>query len=73
MPFIGPLPGKEGQFVHAGFNGHGMARIFHAAPCLADLMLGKEWDPSVPEVFQITEERLMKLRAGVTGSATHKL
>lgn len=73
MPFIGRLPGKDGQFVHAGFNGHGMARIFHTAPCLAGLMLGCAWDPSVPECFQISEERLARLHAGVTGAASHKL
>jgi hypothetical protein len=50
-----------------------MARIFHTAPCLAGLVLGKEWDPSVPEAFQISEERIARLRAGVTGAAAYKL
>jgi glycine/D-amino acid oxidase-like deaminating enzyme len=23
VPFVGPIPGKEGQYVAAGYNGHG--------------------------------------------------
>ncbi|OCF32027.1 hypothetical protein I316_06413 [Kwoniella heveanensis BCC8398] len=64
VPFIGPVPGKEGQYMMAGFNGHGMARIFHCGPCLADVVMNgmSAWDPTVPEAFTITEERLRRLR-----------
>ncbi|RSH83275.1 uncharacterized protein EHS24_006950 [Apiotrichum porosum] len=70
VPFVGPLPDKPGQYVIAGFNGHGMARIFHTAPCLADVMVGgmDKWDPTVPTAFIITTERLEKLRAMDTDS-----
>ena len=59
------MPAKPGQYVAAGFNGHGMARIFLCAPALAKYMLGEEWDPEMPEAFKITPERLAKLRTKV--------
>ncbi|KAF8998900.1 hypothetical protein BDZ89DRAFT_736064 [Hymenopellis radicata] len=31
VPFIGSVPGLAGQYVMAGFHGHGMARIFGCA------------------------------------------
>ncbi|THU85948.1 FAD dependent oxidoreductase [Dendrothele bispora CBS 962.96] len=61
VPFIGPVPSSPGQFVIAGFNGHGMARIFGCAPGLVKLILGevKSWEETgMPKCFQITEERL---------------
>ncbi|KAJ6595602.1 FAD dependent oxidoreductase [Mycena vulgaris] len=64
VPFIGPVPSLPGQFVIAGFNGHGMARIFGSAPGLAKIILGGSWsDTTMPECFQITEERLERLSA----------
>ncbi|KAK7448463.1 hypothetical protein VKT23_013725 [Stygiomarasmius scandens] len=63
VPFVGPIPSSPGQFVIAGFNGHGMARIFGCAPGLAKLILGevKSWEETgMPKCFQITEERLDK-------------
>ncbi|KAL1701979.1 FAD dependent oxidoreductase [Schizophyllum commune] len=62
VPFVGAVPGLPGQYVIAGFNGHGMARIFGCAPGLAKLALGGAWeDTRMPEVFQISEERLQRL------------
>lgn len=59
LPYIGAFPGKEGQFVCAGFHGHGMARIATCARGVAMLMLGRPWDDTeLPECFQITKERL---------------
>ncbi|KAI5925992.1 FAD dependent oxidoreductase [Camillea tinctor] len=62
-PFIGRVPGAEGQWVCAGFNGHGMARIFTCAPGLVKLIRGGQWsDTGLPECFELTEERLDKLK-----------
>ncbi|WWC86544.1 uncharacterized protein L201_001421 [Kwoniella dendrophila CBS 6074] len=59
VPFIGAVPGKEGQWMCAGHNGHGMARIFTCAPALAELVLGSTWqDTGLPNCFQVTKERL---------------
>ncbi|KJY01221.1 hypothetical protein TI39_contig299g00003 [Zymoseptoria brevis] len=43
VPLVGPIDGLEGQYICAGFNGHGMARIWTAAPGLAKLIVGEEW------------------------------
>lgn len=47
----------------------GMARIFTCAPGVAKLILGGSWeDTGLPECFEITEQRLNKLKEGVSGS-----
>ncbi|RSH90384.1 hypothetical protein EHS25_000989 [Saitozyma podzolica] len=62
VPFIGAVPGKSGQWLCAGHNGHGMARIFTAAPGLVKLIRGASWaETGLPECFQVTEGRLDKL------------
>ncbi|KAI0846611.1 FAD dependent oxidoreductase [Daldinia vernicosa] len=69
VPFVGRIEGLPGQWVCAGFNGHGMARIFTCAPGIAKLILGGSWDDTgLPECFEITEERLERLQEGVSGS-----
>ncbi|RDW60294.1 hypothetical protein BP5796_11900 [Coleophoma crateriformis] len=63
VPFVGPLPGLPGQWVCAGHSGHGMARIFTAAPGLVKLMNGKSWaETQLPDVYQITQERMERLK-----------
>lgn len=63
VPFVGELPGLPGQWICAGHNGHGMARIFTAAPGLVRLMGGRPWaGTNLPEVYQFTPTRLAKLR-----------
>lgn len=60
VPFVGEVEELPGQFVCAGFNGHGeyaclwhcedktdfagMARIFTCAPGIVKLVLGKQWE-----------------------------
>ncbi|KAK4499542.1 hypothetical protein PRZ48_010058 [Zasmidium cellare] len=59
VPMIGPVDGKEGQYICAGFNGHGMARIWTCAPGLVKIMLGGEWSSTgLPECFQYSKARL---------------
>ncbi|KAL4931087.1 NAD(P)/FAD-dependent oxidoreductase [Aspergillus undulatus] len=63
VPWIGELPGLPGQWVCAGHNGHGMARIFTAAPGLVKLMDGSSWaETRLPKVFQITPARVERLK-----------
>ncbi|WWC58190.1 uncharacterized protein I303_100726 [Kwoniella dejecticola CBS 10117] len=72
VPFVGSVPGKPGQYIGAGYNGHGMARIFICAPALAKHILTGEWDDIMPSSFRITEERLAKLRKGLDkGKLSH--
>ncbi|KAH7128930.1 FAD dependent oxidoreductase [Dactylonectria macrodidyma] len=59
VPFIGPIDGLDGQWICAGFNGHGMARIFQCAPGLVKLITGSSWtETRLPECFQFSKERL---------------
>ncbi|CAO2658539.1 Nn.00g062620.m01.CDS01 [Neocucurbitaria sp. VM-36] len=63
VPFIGALPGKDGQWICAGHHGHGMARIFTAAPGLVKLINGESWSATgLPDVYQMTPQRLEKLK-----------
>ncbi|SMR52273.1 unnamed protein product [Zymoseptoria tritici ST99CH_3D1] len=63
VPLVGPIDGLDGQYICAGFNGHGMARIWTAAPGLAKLIMGEEWAATgLPECFRYSEERLEKAK-----------
>lgn len=62
VPFVGRLDDLPGQYVCAGFNGHGMARIFNCAPAVVKIMHGANWcDIGLPECFGVTKERLQRL------------
>ncbi|KAK0459782.1 DAO-domain-containing protein [Desarmillaria tabescens] len=62
LPYVGPIPGKPGQWICAGHNGHGMTRIFTAAPGLVKLIQGGTWaDTGLPECFELTPERLNRV------------
>ena len=50
-PLIGPLPGSPGEYVAAGFHGHGMPMAFLAAKAVAEMIAGKEPEIFVPEAF----------------------
>ncbi|GIZ43973.1 hypothetical protein CKM354_000718200 [Cercospora kikuchii] len=72
FPFVGPVPGRQGQFMAAGFVGHGMPRILgstaHITPLLLDY-LGTEHKmpsmadvfPPLPTPFHATPERVERL------------
>ncbi|TVY56156.1 putative oxidoreductase OrdL [Lachnellula suecica] len=52
VPIIGQVQGMQGQWICAGFGGHGMARIFTCAPGLVKLILGEDWSATgLPECF----------------------
>lgn len=70
VPYVGPIEELPGQYICAGFNGHGMARIFTCAPGVAKLVLGGEWkDTGLPECFRYSVERLRKAeQKGAKGS-----
>ncbi|PBK78208.1 FAD/NAD(P)-binding domain-containing protein [Armillaria solidipes] len=62
VPYVGPIPGKPGQWICAGHDGHGMVRIFTTAPGLVKLIQGGTWaDTGLPECFELTPERLERL------------
>lgn len=60
VPHVGEVPGSPGQFICAGFSGHGMPQIFGAGKGVARMVL--EGIPfaqtGLPVVFQETQSRL---------------
>ncbi|KAK7043508.1 FAD-dependent oxidoreductase [Favolaschia claudopus] len=63
LPLIGMIPDLPGQWICAGFHGHGMAHIFTCAPGLVTLMQGGTWaDTGLPECLELTPERLARAR-----------
>lgn len=59
VPLVGAIDGADGQWICAGFNGHGMARIWTCAPGLVKLINGECWSSTgLPECFEYSNERL---------------
>ena len=59
-PHVGQVPGRQNQYICAGFNGAGMPHIFLSAEGLVKMMLdGALFEEiGVPRIFKVTEERL---------------
>jgi glycine/D-amino acid oxidase-like deaminating enzyme len=60
LPHIGEVPEKKGQFIAAGFNGHGMPNIFLATKGIAKMINEKVpfEQCGIPRVYKTTKERL---------------
>ncbi|KIX10139.1 uncharacterized protein Z518_01220 [Rhinocladiella mackenziei CBS 650.93] len=66
-PLVGPVPGEEGLYLDASFQGHGMVLCFLCAKAAAQMIDGKddkELDGWFPHVYRVTEQRLQKKFAG---------
>ena len=59
FPFVGEVPGKSGQYICAGFNGHGMPQAFLSAKALATIVAeGKNIeDADLPKLYRSSPER----------------
>jgi glycine/D-amino acid oxidase-like deaminating enzyme len=63
QPFVGEVPGKNGLWISAGFNGHGMVLCLKSAEALVSMIEAggvhgrPEW---FPDSFLISKERLDK-------------
>lgn len=60
LPHVGQIPGRQNQFVIAGFSGHGMPQIFLSAKGVASMIMDNvDYKSSgVPKLYQATQERL---------------
>ncbi|POS75665.1 FAD dependent oxidoreductase [Diaporthe helianthi] len=69
MPYIGHVPGKKGQYIAAGFNGHGMPLIHLATRALSEIVRGEKTfeETDLPAVFKPTKERLQNTRNDILG------
>ncbi|KAH8730277.1 FAD dependent oxidoreductase-domain-containing protein [Phaeosphaeriaceae sp. PMI808] len=74
FPFIGPVPGRNGHYIAAGFDGHGMPRVLLSAAHIAPLVLeslGIEYTqpllaasfPPLPQPFHAHPERIERLQS----------
>lgn len=62
MPHLGEVPDKPGQFIIAGFNGHGMPEILLSSKCIAAMVRdGTSFEESgVPWIFKTTKRRITR-------------
>ena len=61
FPLVGPVPGEQGMFIVASFQGHGMVLCLLAAQAVAKMMYGddeQELDQWFPKAFRMREERM---------------
>lgn len=77
VPWVGPVPGKEGVFVAAGFTGHGMPNTWLSGKAVAS-MVGASLDgegvdaaleaarksTGLPRAYQVSGRRIEKAMAG---------
>lgn len=66
-PFVGPVPGEEGLYLNASFQGHGMVLCFLCAKALAAMVEGRdgeELDSWFPSVYRVSEARMGKTFVG---------
>lgn len=60
MPHLGEVPDKPGQFIIAGFNGHGMPEILLSSKGVAAMVRdGASFEQcGLPKIFKTTKERI---------------
>jgi glycine/D-amino acid oxidase-like deaminating enzyme len=60
VPHVGEVPGVPGQYICAGFSGHGMPQIFGASKAVAGMIMdGVSFEQTgLPPMFKATQERL---------------
>ncbi|OOF94033.1 hypothetical protein ASPCADRAFT_516362 [Aspergillus carbonarius ITEM 5010] len=65
-PHIGAVPGKDDQFILAGFNGHGMPVIWRSAQELARMVVEKISfeETDMPRLFKTTQFRIDRAMNG---------
>ncbi|KAM0133829.1 hypothetical protein ACHAO1_005950 [Botrytis cinerea] len=72
-PHIGLVPQRSGNFIIAGFNGHGMPVIWLAAKGLAEMLrTGKSFEEvrvpmPLPSLFKTTQDRIDRAQIGPEG------
>lgn len=71
LPHIGHVPGKKGQFIIAGFTGHGMPQAWLSGKGIAAMV--SEGIPfaesGIPKIFETTQARLEKDRNDILETA----
>lgn len=65
----GEVPNRNGQFILAGFSGHGMPLIFKSAEAVAKMLRedASFEETALPKIFKPTEERLLSSKNDILG------
>lgn len=60
FPYVGNIPEKPGQYICAGFNGHGMPQAFLSAKAIASMIADgtKLEEADLPRLYRLTPARL---------------
>ncbi|KAK6954755.1 hypothetical protein Daesc_004724 [Daldinia eschscholtzii] len=71
-PHVGHVPSKPGQYICAGFNGHGMPNVLLCAKGLAEMIKdGRPFsETGVPPVYETSAARLRKISDLVAAPTT---
>lgn len=63
FPFVGPVYDKPGQFICAGFTGHGMPQVYLSAKAVASMVLtGETVEVDLPIPYRLSKERWYQFR-----------
>lgn len=59
FPYVGDIPGRQGQYICAGFSGHGMPQVFLSAKAVASMIADgtKLEDADLPRLYRSTQDR----------------
>ncbi|TVY84362.1 Gamma-glutamylputrescine oxidoreductase [Lachnellula suecica] len=69
LPSVGEVPGREGCFIAAGFEGHGMPLIWLTMQGIVGMLGGKKYEEvRLPSMFKTTKERLESKRDDLRGT-----
>lgn len=60
FPFVGEVPGMEGMWIAAAFQGHGMVLAWESARALVGMMGREDVSNWFPSPFIVAEERVRK-------------
>lgn len=71
FPYVGTVPDKPGQYICAGFNGHGMPQIFLSARAIAEMVVlcAKAEDVDLPLPYRTTFDRWLQREEHVSKTA----
>ncbi|KAH8890524.1 FAD dependent oxidoreductase [Thozetella sp. PMI_491] len=73
FPLVGEVPGAEGLWVSASFQGHGMVLCWMCARALVEMMEGRDGEDLrawFPEAFRVSKQRMAKrFRGGLHTTA----
>lgn len=60
LPHVGEVPDKPGQFIAAGFNGHGMPVVFLSGKAVAQMASNSVsfGETGLPKLFETSRARL---------------